>query len=174
MRLRTLWVLAVVAASGCEQRGAPKSSDPAKATPAPPLDLSSKKSQGAALTVPRTLEAYFMSKSGPTWSVAMAGMGALSWRFDPDSGGEKPTRFETVSIPVERWKAFRAALDSAGAFDLEPKYKGEVKDGADWRLSVDFGDRSVTARGHDGGAPSGRTWDDIAQALNALTGNKLR
>jgi hypothetical protein len=164
---RAALALAFVAAASCEKGAAPRGDEgkPGKPAPAHPT-------VAQANTIPSALEASFRGSSGPVWSVAMEGSGAITWRFAADK--RSTIRVETASVPVARWKAMRRALDEAGAFDLEPTYRGTAPEGDDWTFSVEFADRRVAARGKDGGKPEGEVLEKILAAMNALTGNKLR
>jgi hypothetical protein len=116
-------------------------------------------------TIPTRLVASIEEWKGASYRVELVG-GGISY-FDNLSG-----RTRRISVPAERWAAFRRRLDSAKVWSWRAKYIDlGIVDGTVWRLEVAYGDRKVVSEGFNAYPPK-KQFEEFRAAVQDLTGGK--
>ena len=98
------------------------------------------------LTRPTSMSVSIGGFGGPSYRVTLRPDGRID--YVTMSGGFTSPKTETITIPEDRWRQFRAALDTAGIWKWKPAYPNpQVKDGTQWKIDIAFQNTTLKSEG---------------------------
>jgi hypothetical protein len=98
------------------------------------------------------------ASSGDTWTgfyhVELHGDILLYWHDYAPYGAEDGADVQRIKPSIQDWRAFREALDAIGIWRWRSGYSTGVTDATDWRVDIQYSDRTIKSGGDSGAFPS--------------------